>query len=59
MFRRSATVTLLAVSAAVAEIVKVAATWVEPTTVTPLTVMPPPVTVTPVPNSRLVPVRTT
>lgn len=53
------TVTFLAVSAAVGEIVNVALTCVSLTTVMPLTVMPPPVTLTDVAPVRLIPVSTT
>ena len=53
------TVTFLAVSAAVAEIVKVASIVVSLITVKPPTVMPPPVTVIPVEPVNPVPVRIT
>lgn len=53
------TVTFLAVSAAVDAIVNVALTCVSLTTVTPLTVMAPPVTLTAVAPVRLMPVNTT
>ena len=53
------TVTFLAVSAAVAEIVNVALTCVSLTTVRPLTMMPPPGTLTALVPVRLIPVSTT
>jgi hypothetical protein len=53
------TVTFLAVSAAVGEMVKVAVTVVSLTTAMPLTVMPPPDTLTAVAPVRLMPVRVT
>src|SRR6516225_1273954 len=53
------TVTFLAVRAAPGVIVNVALTCVSLTTVTPLTVMPPPVTLTAVAPVRLMPVSTT